>query len=174
ETDDRSGREAGRGGLVTAQRLHRVFLDLAAARMDAPLAPADELRLEAHLAGCDACRERIAGYEADRAALHGLRELPPPPRDLWARTSAALDREQGLPAGWRRRIRRPWTARRVLRRRTGGALAAALSVLVIVALVGSGLVPGFPGGGPSGIAQSTPFSVEPGALAYVSRQAGTV
>ena len=160
---------------MNGRRLHREFLDLAAARLDEPLAPADEVRLEAHLATCDACRERVTGYEADRAALRGLREMAPP-RDLWARTSAALDREQtraarsarsgggqvagGGPAG---------------RRTVHGAFAAALAMLVIVALVGSGFLPGFPGplGGPNG-AQATPFDVEPQLLAYFSTRDGEV
>ena len=161
-------------------RLHREFLELAAARLDEPLAPTDEVRLEAHLATCDACRERVAGYLADRAALRGFRELPPPPRDLWARTSATLDREQARPAGWRALLGS--RAPRVLRqgppggRTVRGAFAAALALLVIVAVVGSGLLPGFPGpfGGPNGIAEATPFEVEPRILAYFSTRDGEV
>lgn len=153
--------------------LHREFLDLAAARLDAPLAPADQRRLDAHLATCDACPKRIAGYEADRAALRVLRELPPPPRDLWVRTSAALDREQARAATWRSVVRGPWATVRSARPRTRGAVAAGLSVLVIVALVGSGLLPGISGPvGPTGVARSTPFSVEPSVFAYVSTRDG--
>ena len=52
--------------------------------------------LDEHLAGCDACRAIAAAYDADRAALRGLRDhQPEPPRDLWARTSAAIEREVG-------------------------------------------------------------------------------
>jgi anti-sigma factor RsiW len=101
-------RESGREHVSDRPRLHREYLDLAAARLDEPLAPADEQRLEAHLATCDACPQRIAGYEADRVGLHALRQLPPPPRDLWARTSAALDREQARAATWRSVVRGPW------------------------------------------------------------------
>jgi hypothetical protein len=156
-------------------RPHREYLDLAAARLDEPLAAADEQRLEAHLATCDACRERVAGYEADRAGLRVLRQLPPPPRDLWPRTSVALDREEARAASWRSMLRGPWATVRSARPRTRGAVAAALSVLVIVALVGSGLLPGLSGPlGPTGVARSTPFSVEPSVIAYVSTRDGNV
>ena len=153
--------------------LHREYLDLAAARLDEPLAPADEQRLEAHLATCDACPQRIAGYEADRAGLRVLRQLPPPPRDLLARTSAALDREQARGATWRSVARGPWAIVRSARPRTRRALAAGLSVLVVVALVGSGLLPGLTGpSGPTGVARSTPFSVQSRVFAYVSTRDG--
>ena len=57
--------------------------------------------LDEHLAGCDACRSVAAAYEADRLALRALRDRQPePPRDLWARTSAAIERE--VVGTWRR------------------------------------------------------------------------
>ncbi len=50
--------------------------------------------LDEHLAGCSACRAIATAYETDRLALRALRDRQPePPRDLWARTSAALERE---------------------------------------------------------------------------------
>ena len=71
---------------------HERACRLAAVRLDQPLPADDAAALEAHLADCAMCRATAAGYEADRLAL---RALPPiePPRDLWARTSAALERE---------------------------------------------------------------------------------
>ncbi|MFI5225843.1 MAG: zf-HC2 domain-containing protein, partial [Candidatus Limnocylindrales bacterium] len=54
---------------------------------------ADVAWLEEHLAGCAPCREVDAAYRADRRELRGLR-VPEPPRDLWARTSAALEAER--------------------------------------------------------------------------------
>ncbi|HKY89289.1 MAG TPA: zf-HC2 domain-containing protein [Candidatus Limnocylindrales bacterium] len=162
---------------MNGRRLHREFLDLAAARLDEPLAAADQQRLEAHMATCGACREQVAGYESDRAALRGLRE-PAPPRDLWARTSAALDREQAQPVERRSRL----SGGQVVRsgppggRTVRGAFAAALAMLVIVAVVGSGFLPGFPGpfGGSRGVAEATPFEVEPRILAYFSTRDGEV
>ena len=60
------------------------------------LEPLDELQsvwLAGHLDGCAECRNDRDAYLADRALLRGLREATPePPRDLRARTMAALDR----------------------------------------------------------------------------------
>jgi hypothetical protein len=147
---------------------HREFLALAAERLEAPLKPPDEEWLEAHLATCEPCRDRAAGYAADRAALRRLRRLPAPPRDLWARTSAVLDREAerrsraprllGLPVGGR-------TAR--------AAFAAAVGLVLVVAATGSGLLPGFPGG-PTAEPAATPLAVEPRVLAYISTRDGEV
>ena len=154
-------------------RPHREFLDLAAARLDEPLPAVDEQRLEAHLATCDPCRARVAGYESDRSALRGLREVAPP-RDLWARTSAALDREEARAVERRSRF----GGRQVVRggRTARGAFAAGFAVLVIIAVVGSGLLPGFPDpfGGPGSVAEATPFDVEPRILAYFSTRDGEV
>ena len=50
--------------------------------------------LARHLEACGECRQEREAFLADRALLRGLREhTPEPPRDLWARTSAALERE---------------------------------------------------------------------------------
>ena len=44
-----------------------------------------------------------AAYEADRLLLRGLRDRQPePPRDLWARTAAAIERESAAHGGARR------------------------------------------------------------------------
>ncbi len=68
----------------------------AAERLDGPLGLAEATWLDEHLAGCAACAAIAAQYVADRDALRGLREAPPePPRDLWARTAAAIEREAG-------------------------------------------------------------------------------
>jgi len=68
----------------------------AAERLDGPLGLAEASWLDEHLTTCVACAAVAAQYDADRAALRGLREAPPePPRDLWARTAAAIEREAG-------------------------------------------------------------------------------
>ena len=72
----------------------------AAERLDGPLGLAETTWLEEHLAGCEPCLTAARGYEADRLSLRALRDTPPePPRDLWARTSAAIEQEA---AGHRR------------------------------------------------------------------------
>ena len=66
----------------------------AAERLDAPLSEAESTWLEAHLASCPACLATAEAYESDRLALRWLgTTMPEPPRDLWARTSAGIERE---------------------------------------------------------------------------------
>lgn len=66
----------------------------AAERLDGPLKATEAAWLEEHLADCEACLATAQAFEADRLALRSLRDIAPePPRDLWARTSAAIERE---------------------------------------------------------------------------------
>ena len=68
----------------------------AAERIDVALDPAEEAWLVGHLAACAACQSVAAAYDADRLALRALRDITPePPRDLWARTAARIERESG-------------------------------------------------------------------------------
>ncbi|HJP88728.1 MAG TPA: hypothetical protein VJ850_06845 [Candidatus Limnocylindrales bacterium] len=99
------------------------------------LEPLDEIQtvwLAGHLEGCAECRNDREAYLADRSLLRGLRDaVPVPPRDLRARTMAALDRESLA------RSRRGRTAGRSLERNRRpampfGAAAGALIVLVVV------------------------------------------
>jgi Putative zinc-finger len=137
---------------------HARARDLAAGLLDEPIPPADAAWLDAHLATCDACRAAAAGYDLDRSALRALRaHSPEPPRDLWARTAAALEAERGR--GARRpgpfgRSRRPdrWS-------RLGRVMAAPLAGLVVVVLVvSSGLLGGAAGPGASG-SMATPIAL---------------
>jgi hypothetical protein len=80
-----------------------------AQRLDWPLDPAEAVWLDAHLADCRSCRRRADEYRENRDRLRTLRDVaPPPPRDLWARTAAAIELEsqrgrraplRGLPLG---------------------------------------------------------------------------
>ena len=88
-------RRAGQSVVV-----HDRARSLAARRLDEPLEAADAAWLADHLAGCAACRSVAAAYEADRLLLRGLRDQQPePPRDLWARTAAAIERESAAHGG---------------------------------------------------------------------------
>ncbi|MFI5293117.1 MAG: anti-sigma factor family protein, partial [Candidatus Limnocylindrales bacterium] len=51
---------------------HAEFLELAAAAIDFELSEAERQSLSAHLAGCIACRRRLAGLEADQRAIAQL------------------------------------------------------------------------------------------------------
>ena len=138
---------------------------LTSAEMLEPLAGDEAGWLGRHLEACAECRRDREAFLADRALLRGLRErTPEPPRDLWARTSAAIEREAGS------RRRRPALARHRPRSMPFGAAAGALLVLVVV---GASLVPRTApptnGPGTTAIAQvpsgalETPIIVTPGA-----------
>lgn len=115
-----------------------------------PTGPADEAWLELHLAGCGECQTEMDAYRADRELLRGLRDhLVEPPRDLWARTAASIEREAG------RRDRSGLAT--VSGPRIGRIPLGVLSgVLVVLVVVGASLIPrgGTVPVGPSGPAGS--------------------
>ena len=140
---------------------------LTSEQMLEPLGADDASWLARHLDACAECRTDREAMFADRAMLRSLRDrTPEPPRDLWARTSAAIEREAGS------RRRRPARApRRRSRSLPFGAAAGALLVLVVI---GASIVPRIvpptehPGGtnavaDNSPDSQPTPFDVIPGA-----------
>jgi hypothetical protein len=60
--------------------------------MDWPLDPEEARWLDAHLVECADCAAVATAYESQRSELRTLREQEPlPPRDLWARTAAAIE-----------------------------------------------------------------------------------
>jgi len=126
---------------------------MAAQRLDTPLETADAAWLDDHLSGCDACRSVAAAYDADRLVLRGLRDRQPePPRDLWARTSAAIERES---AG---RGRRPRPAGSPIRRMPALGILSGVAVIAVV-LGATALSGGYLNGPPTtadGPAGSTP------------------
>jgi hypothetical protein len=110
----------------------------AAERLDAPLAAAEEVWLDDHLSRCPDCATIAGQYATQRRDLRALREFAPtPPRDLWARTAASIERE---------------SRHRALTRRGGSRasllapyalLAGALVVAVVIgSLSSSQLTPG--------------------------------
>ncbi len=102
---------------------HARARDLAAQRVDGPVAPDDAGWLNDHLAWCGPCRAVAAEYDEQRLALRALRhDQPVPPRDLWARTAAAIEAEPAR--------RRPAGAGR----RTGFAGYAPLVAALVVAV----------------------------------------
>ncbi len=157
-----------RARLDSAAREHARARVLAAWRMDEVLDAADAAWLSAHLDHCEACRVVAAAYDVQRADLRALRVAQPePPRDLWARTAAAMD------AGGRRSGHRSrWT----------GAipLAPVVGLVAIVVVVGAGLLNGsvlLPpvGSTATGGAQATPIALAAGELRVISRaQDGSV
>jgi hypothetical protein len=67
-----------------------------AERMAGDLGVEEAAWLDEHLADCPFCTSVAAQFAADRLALRALRDAAPqPPRDLWARTAAAIEQESG-------------------------------------------------------------------------------
>jgi hypothetical protein len=95
----------------------------------------DAAWLGRHLDGCAECGRDWKSFRADHRLLRSLRDAPPaPPRDLWARTSAALDREaqrRGAPAASRAAREQGRGGWRAL------PLGAAASVVVLAVFIGS-------------------------------------
>jgi hypothetical protein len=103
---------------------------LAAERIEQPLAPADDAWLIDHLAGCPECAAIASAYAAQRAELRGLRRhAPVPPRDLWARTAAAIEHEAAAGAHGRNRERRRTYPSPI----PLGAISGVLVIAVVVA-----------------------------------------
>jgi hypothetical protein len=114
---------------------------LAARRLDEALAPADAEWLTRHLRECAGCAAIAETYDAQRLELRALRDRPPqPPRDLWARTAAAIEVEAAR-HDRRRGSRVPFV---------GGArlspvpLGAISGLLVIAVVFGATLLSGRP------------------------------
>ncbi len=155
-----------------------------AERMDEPLDWLEAEWLAEHLADCADCRSVDAEYAAQRAELLALRPRVPP-RDLWARTSAALDAEAARrpshgarPADRRNRQAAGWTP--------FGAIGAVVATFVVAFLVGSQLVgpASVPqiaiasppaSGAPTGAARpiETPITVERSKVAWCSQENGS-
>jgi Putative zinc-finger len=165
----------------------------AAERLDGPLGLAESSWLEEHLAGCPACVAIAAEYTSDREALRALRdEQPEPPRDLWARTAAAIE-QLSNDAGDGDAEPRPSTRRR-LRALPVGAMSAVAVVVVLVGatLLSKGIAPGAGTGALAsgalrppaaslvppavalGGAEPTPFAVRAGDVAWVDTGSGGV
>ncbi|TMD30326.1 MAG: hypothetical protein E6I94_04930, partial [Chloroflexi bacterium] len=151
--------------------------------MDGPLEPSDLAWLDDHVARCAECRAVPAAYAAQRAELRAMR-TPLPPRDLWARTSAALDAEEARHG--RVRERRP--ARSKLASWAPlGALGSIVALFVVGFLVGSQVLPGptssppiaFASGKPPvgnaspSVPIATPIAVPPGPVAWCSQDQGS-
>ena len=143
--------------------VHQHCRELISGRLDGTLTLEQDWALTLHLLACATC----CGIERDFAAQRqALRALPAsvPPRDLWARTSAALDREM-VAASRRRsgRIGDPSDPRRL----PGTLMVSLVSVGMAAALVLSQLVPGQVIAPEDSAGRPTPFSVPGQAIAYV-------
>ena len=124
-----------------------------AERLDGPIDAAEAAWLNEHLAGCDSCTRVASDYEAQRSELRTLRDRAPvPPRDLWARTAAAIEAES--------RFRD--TRRRASRRRASLAPFVVLTTAVAVAVIVGSLTSSQQLGGDDTAAASSPPVLDAG------------
>lgn len=112
---------------------------LCAERLAGPLDDDDEaLWLSTHLGWCAPCRAVRDEYEAQRLELRSLRlAAPQPPRTLWARTSALLDRETRA-----RPVPTLGAGSAVVRGRNPAPVGAMSAVLVVAVVVGVSMLGG--------------------------------
>jgi len=151
--------------------VHERARSRAAERLDGPIDREEAKWVDLHLEACPDCRGVVADYEAQRLALRIHRNrMPDPPRDLWARTAAAIERESNR-AGVGRDTAVPRAARRSARPAAAplGALSALLVVVVVVGatLLSQRSIPGPAGtSNPTEVAVASPRVTFPGATPF--------
>jgi len=165
------------------QLTHEQALALSVESIDTRLEPADAARLGDHLDSCSDCAAIDAEYRAIHQELRGL-PLPEVPRNLWARTSAALDRAEAAPSGLSLSRLQDFLTHNVAMLST--AVAAGLVIVLIAATVvlqspGISPRPAASDGGnvalgsaPSGLesTQPGPLAVVGGTSYWISEDAG--
>ena len=106
---------------------HESFEELISASLSDDLSDAERQRLDAHLAGCAACRDTLAAFTDQRRIIAGLRHVAPP-RDLDARVRTGIEtgRLAGLP--W-------WRRPAVIFAGVGGGLAAVAGALLAIVII---------------------------------------
>ena len=128
---------------------------LASEAIDTELQPGDSAWLAQHLEGCDDCRTIAAEYVALRNELRSL-AVPEPPRDLWARTSAALDEvDRSSPRRGRSATRLGfggWSANRSF-------IGTAIAVSLVVVISGISVLSQVPGSHVSGSARPSQIAL---------------
>jgi hypothetical protein len=92
--------------------------ELISASLTGDLTDAERVELDAHLVGCEACRNTLAAFAAERRILAGL-PVEDAPRDLSARVRSGIDAGRG----------NPWW------RRPGGLIAIGASLATVAAAV---------------------------------------
>ncbi|GAC1665800.1 MAG: hypothetical protein NVS9B8_06910 [Candidatus Limnocylindrales bacterium] len=123
-------------------------------RLDGIPDPAEAGWLDGHLAACPHCRIIAGQYATQRLELRALGDrMPQPPRDLWARTAAAIEAEPRF-KGTRSRSGPTWSRRRLF------APTVILATALVVAVVTGSLtfmrsVPPAPGASSGAIALAT-------------------
>ncbi|MEA2675952.1 MAG: hypothetical protein QOJ81_93 [Chloroflexota bacterium] len=148
--------------MARARANHAAWRELIAARLDRPLTRSETRSLATHLRDCAACREADHDYREQRGLLRALSPRPVP-RDLWPRTSSALDREV---ARGSYRFGRTWR-RRGRAAAPSAALMTTIAALGVVAALGVMQVMPPVSIAPTNVPAATPFAIAPQPLAFV-------
>jgi anti-sigma factor RsiW len=107
--------------------------ELISAAISGDLTDDEQVRLDAHLATCETCRQTMAAWTDQRRLVSELRQ-PPVPRDLGPRIRAGI--ESGAFAV-------PWWRRNGLLVGVGASLATVAAAVLAVVVI-SDLLPGPP------------------------------
>src|SRR5690606_964057 len=126
---------------------HEPFEELISASLHGDLTGEERRSLDAHLDGCERCRETLAAFSDQRRIVAGLRHLAPP-RDLEARVRTGVEAAATAQPWWRR-------PPAIFAGVGGGLAVVAGALLALVILNGS------PDEAPVGQPSATPASVEP-------------
>lgn len=129
---------------------HEQARTLAAEALDGRLAADEAAWLELHLASCEDCRSVAEEYLAIHLELSSL-AMPEPPRDLWARTRAALDAVDSS-------TRRPNARPRTFQSRST-LIGSSVAVAIVVIVAGASLL------GQTPITRPIPATGGPGPIA---------
>jgi len=143
-----------------AEATHDRARALSSRRLLESLDADEEGWLTRHLDACTECRREDEAFAADQELLRSLREKPiEPPRDLWAKTSAALDAaaaKRSQPAPGRAGRQAGW----------GFPVRAAAGVFALLVVIGAAVLPGLlPNGQPGGSQVAVGPSLAPGPTA---------
>ena len=103
---------------------HEPFEELISASLNGDLTADERRRLDAHLDGCQQCRDTLAAFAEERRMIGGLRHVAPP-RDLGARVRAGIE-YASIP--WWRKPTTIFTA-------VGGSLAAVAGALLALVML---------------------------------------
>jgi len=84
-----------------SQNRHEPYEELISASLRNDINPAERDRLNAHLDGCEQCRQTLAAFSNQRRIVAGLRHITPP-RDLDARIRAGIESGAAAVPWWKR------------------------------------------------------------------------
>jgi hypothetical protein len=105
---------------------HPEYEELISASLHGDLTADERRRLDAHLDGCQTCRDTLAAFSDQRRIMAGLRHQPIP-RDLGARVRAGVDRRESG--------RRWWQRPPVIFAGVGGSLAVVAGAMLALVLL---------------------------------------